>query len=203
MKFNFEENKNFTKKRKQLDQFHSFVPSSAYSFLKSPPSCSKIPIKDFFNMVKNNANKSSRCKSKKRTIEDTDDDDDDEEKEEGQLEKEILMNQHPHKKGKINSSILTKIIPSLLELFPNFNKQSTIIRRPVGKFDIEGTDKSPPSGPICDGMSDIVMLEFLAIAVGLMPEDGNYFDHISLMLESLLSAIITNHYIPGNKYKLP
>jgi hypothetical protein len=47
-------------------------------------------------------------------------------------------------------------------------------------------------------MSAIVMLEFLAIAVGIMPEDGNYFEHVSLMLESILSGVITNPTISGN-----
>jgi hypothetical protein len=51
-------------------------------------------------------------------------------------------------------------------------------------------------------MSAVVMLEFLAIAVGIMPEDGNYFDLVSLMLEAILSGLITNPSIPGNYYFL-
>ena len=48
-------------------------------------------------------------------------------------------------------------------------------------------------------MSNAVMLEHLAIALGLMPEDGNYFEHVSCMMESILSAVICNPSIPGEK----
>ncbi len=40
-------------------------------------------------------------------------------------------------------------------------------------------------------------VELLAVAFGWMPIDGNYFSHISWMLEAILCAIICNRVIPG------
>jgi hypothetical protein len=45
-------------------------------------------------------------------------------------------------------------------------------------------------------------IELLAVAVGWMPIDGNYFEHISWMMEALLSAFINNINIPGNEISL-